>query len=330
MAAAHLAPGLAEGSAAPLRMFAASLPAILAATCAGLYLEASGKAGVSMAAMWLANLVNLALDLLFVPGRFGLPALGAVGAGVATFGARTILAVVLVAYIFRMPDARRLGLYDPVGDGHAAAVEQRRLGYGAGVSQLVEAGAFSGMNLVVGVIDALTVAGWTVVLNLTAVVFMTPLGLSAACAVLVGRAHDARDGAGVRRAALLGFGLAALYGLAVAVLVLPLRTAIAGAYASDPALLAAAVAVLPIAVLFFCPDAVQVVAAQALRARGDVLVPTLTHIASYALVMLPLGWLLGVRLHHGLPSAIWAVVIASWLSAGLLLGRFWMLERRAG
>ena len=45
----RLAPGLADGAAAPLRVFAASLPAILAAACAGLFLEASGRAGVSMA-----------------------------------------------------------------------------------------------------------------------------------------------------------------------------------------------------------------------------------------------------------------------------------------
>jgi MATE family multidrug resistance protein len=186
------------------------------------------------------------------------------------------------------------------------------------------------MNLVVGALDALPVAGWAVVLNLSAIVFMTPLGLSTACAVLVGHAHGARDPAGVRRAALLGFGVAALYGLLAAAIVAPLRVPIAGAYAADPALLAAAAAALPIAGLFFCPDAIQVVAAQALRARGDVLAPTLTHITSYALVLLPLGWLLGVRLRLGLDGVAWAVVIASWLSAGLLLGRFRMLERRAG
>ncbi len=103
---------------------------------------------------------------------------------------------------------------------------------------------------------------------------------------------------------------------------------IADAYSADPALLAEAAAGVGLAALFFCPDAVQVVAAQALRARGDVLVPSLTHIASYALVMLPLGWLLAVRLHQGLNGAIAAVIIASLMSAGLLLGRFWLLGRR--
>ena len=323
----RLAPGLADGATGPLRVFAASLPSVLIAFCAGMFLEATGKAGVSMALMWTANLVNLGFDLALVPGTFGLPALGAVGSAWATFGARTFLAAALLAYILRMKTARSLGLFDRISDGPEAAAEQRRLGYGAGVSQLVESAAFSGMNLVVGAVGALTVAGWAVVLNLTAIVFMTPLGLSVACAVLVARAYGARDEAGVRRAAILGSGVAAAYGLVAAGVVIPLRGVIAAAYTNDAELLAAASAGLGLAGLFLLPDAVQVVTAQALRARGDVLAPALTHIASYALVMLPLGWLLAVRLHQGLNGAILAVILASLMSAALLLGRFWMLDR---
>ena len=327
LGAFHLAPGLASGAAPVLRVLAASLPMMLIATCAGMFLEASGKAGLSMAAMWIANLVNLGLDLLLVPGTFGLPALGAVGSAWATFGARTFLAVTLTACIFRLKEARSLGVFDPVRPDRAAAAEQRRLGYGAGLSQLVEAAAFSGMNMVVGVIGALTVAGWAVVMNLSSIVFMTPLGMSSACAVLVARAYGARDPKGVRRAAILGFCTAAAYGLIAIMVVVPLRHAIAGVYTQDPALIAAATSGIGLAALFFCPDAVQVVAAQALRARADVLAPTVTHVASYALVMLPLGWLLAVKLGWGLNGAVLAVILASLLSAGLLIGRFWMLGR---
>jgi MATE family multidrug resistance protein len=330
MHAFRLAPGLADGATAPLRVFAASLPSVLIAFCAGMFLEATGKAGVSMALMWTANLVNLGIDLVLVPGAFGLPALGAVGSAWATFGARTFLAAALFAYILRMKTARSLGLFDRASDGPAAAAEQRRLGYGAGVSQLVESAAFSGMNLVVGAVSALAVAGWAVVLNFTAIVFMTPMGISVACAVLVARSYGARDEAGVRRAAVLGFGVAAAYGLVAASVAVFLRGAIAAAYTSDPALFAAASAAVGLAALFLCPDAIQVVAAQALRARGDVLAPTLTHILSYALVMLPLGWLLTIKLHQGLNGSVLAVILASLISAALLLGRFWMLDQAKG
>jgi MATE family multidrug resistance protein len=325
----HMAPGLAQGAAPAMRIFAASIPSILLATCAGLYLEATGRAGIGMGLTWAANGVNLALDLMLVPGVFGLPALGAAGAACGTLGARTFLAIALLVCIFRSPQARAQGLFDPPRDGRHAAREQRRLGYGAGVSQLVESAAFSGMNVIAGLIGALTVAGWSVVLNLGGIVFMAPLGLSTATAVLVGRAYGARDPAAVRRAAMLGFLTAAAYGAVAAVLAWLFRAPIAAAYSSDPALIALLAGGLALTGLFLCPDAIQVVAAQGLRARGDVLAPTLTHIASYALVMLPLGWLLAVKEGLGLVGCVLAVVVASWMSAGLLLGRFWLLGRKS-
>ena len=324
----HLAPGLAEGATPALRIFSLSLPGALIGVCALLYLEAIGRPSVGMAVMWAANIVNLAVDLVLVPGRFGFPALGAAGAAWATFFARGFLAVVLVAYAFRMKRARELGLHAPARDGLAAAIEQRRLGYGAGASQLVEAAAFSGMNVIAGWVSALTVAGWAVVVNLSAVVFMVPLGLSTATAVLVGHAYGARDAAGGHRAAVLGFIVAALYGAVIGLMTVLFRAPIAAAYSADPVLIAQAAAGLALAALFFSPDAVQVVAAQALRAKADVLAPTVTHVASYAAVMLPLGWLLAVHLGMGLSGIVLAVVIASLMSAGLLIGRFVLLARR--
>lgn len=323
----HLAPGLAEGAAAPLRVFSASLPVILVATCAGLYLESIGRAGISMALMWVANIVNLVLDLTLVPGRFGLAALGAVGSAWSTMGARSFLAVALLIFIFRMEEAPDHGLLTPSAPDPRAAREQRKQGYGAGTSQLVESAAFSGMNVVAGWVSALAVAGWAVVLNLGAMVFMTPLGLSTATAVLVGRAYGARDEEGVRRAAILGFATAAVYGGLVGLGVWLFHRQAAAAYASDPALLAVTAPAVALSGLFYLPDAIQVVAAQALRARADVLVPAVTHVMSYALVMLPLGWVLADGLGLGVAGVVYAVTAASWMSAGLLLARFWRLER---
>ena len=70
------------------------------------------------------------------------------------------------------------------------------------------------------------------------------------------------------------------------------------------------------------------VVAQALRARGDVLVPSCTHLASYVVVMLPLAYVLAIPLGWGITGIVTAAIIAAYISAGLLLGRFWMLARR--
>lgn len=319
---------LAEGATLALLVFSLSLPTYLVSVAATFWLEALSRPGPGMWAMWAANLVNLALCLVLVPGGFGIPAMGAVGAAWATFGSRLALVVVVLVYIARMKDARELGVFDKPSDGKAPAVEQRRIGYGAGASYFVEGAAFAGMNFIAGWIGALAVAGWAVVLNVAAIIFMVPLGLASATAVQVGRAHGARDPGGMVRAGLLGFGVAAAFGTVVALIVWPGAEMIVRAYTSDPALVALARGALVLACLFFAADAVQVVVAQALRARGDVLVPTITHVISYALVMLPLGYVFAIPMGMGLDGIVWGPIVASLLAAVLLFGRFWLLGKR--
>jgi MATE family multidrug resistance protein len=89
-----------------------------------------------------------------------------------------------------------------------------------------------------------------------------------------------------------------------------------------------AIPALVLSCLFFAPDALQVVTAQSLRARGDVWLPTFTHLASYILIMMPLAWWLAIPMKLGIVGMVWAVVVASFMSGGLLLGRFWVLSRR--
>ncbi|HTM22435.1 MAG TPA: MATE family efflux transporter, partial [Kofleriaceae bacterium] len=108
----------------------------------------------------------------------------------------------------------------------------------------------------------------------------------------------------------------------------PMAGLIARGYTTDGATLAMAIPALALSAMMYLPDALQVVAAQALRARGDVWVPTYTHLTSYIVLMAPLAWWLAIPLGLGIVGIAWAVVIASFVSGGLLLGRFWMLSRR--
>ena len=318
---------LAEGAGRVLRVLALSLTPYAMSVALSSYLEATNRPMPGLIAMWLANAVNLALNLWLVRGGFGVPALGAVGASIGTFGSRLALLVALAVYIARHPASKAHGVFDKPATDRPAAIEQRRIGYGAGASYFVEAAAFSGMNIVAGWLGPLPVAAWSVILNVSAVVFMLPLGLSAATAVLVGQAYGARDPAGVVRAAWTGFGVSTVMGLVVTVLIGVFPGVVARAYATDAALIAMTIPALAFTVLFFVPDGLQTVAAQALRARGDIVVPTVTHIVSYAAVMLPLGWWLAHRAHMGLFGIVWSVLLSSILASGLLIGRFVWLSR---
>ena len=319
---------LADGASRALLVFCLSLPVYALSVTASFWLEGLSRPGPGAWAMWIANGVNLGFDLLLVPGTFGLPALGAVGGACATTGARTFLAIFMLVYIARMPEARALGVFDKPPRDRAAEAEQRRIGFGAGASNFFEVAAFASMNVIAGWIGGLAVAAWAIVLNAASIVFMVPLGLATGAAVRVGRAYGAREPRGVVRAGLVAFAVTGVFGLVISLVVWPNAALISRAYTENPMTLAIGVPALVVSCLMYFPDSLQVVVAQALRARGDVWMPTVTHLTSYIAVMMPLAWWLAIPRHMGLIGIAWAVVIASVVSAGLLLARFWVLSRR--
>ena len=328
LAVLGLDPVLVHGAGRVARIFALSLPLYLVATAASSWLEGLSRPLPGMIVMWLANALNLGVNLLLVPGAFGLTPMGAAGAAWATLCARGLLALLLLVYIALMPDARALGVFArPVRDRYAE-VQQRRIGYGAGAAFFAEVPGFAGLNIVAGWLGGLAVAGWTVVVNVTSLIFMVPLGLGAATAVLVGRAYGARDAAALRRVAGLGLAVSAVAALAISLAIWPGARLVASAYAADPRLIALAAPALVLAAVAFIPDALQVVAGMALRARGDVWAPTAVQVASYVLVMIPLGWALAHPFHLGLTGIVLAMIFSSYLSSSLLLARTWVLTRR--
>lgn len=312
---------LAQGAGRVLQVLALSTPMALVGMALSYYLEAIGKPARAAAVAWTANGVNLLIDLWLVPLH------GAQGAAWATFGARVMMVAALIALVLTARDARGMGVFDkPVRDRPDEA-RQRRIGYAAGAALFAEAGAFSGMNIVAGWVGGLTVAGWAVVLNVSALVFMVPLGVAAAASVLVARAHGADDREGVRRAGCLVFALAASLTGLLSLIVALFAAPIAAAYTTDAALAALCASAMALAAWFFVADGFQVVAAQMLRAAGDAWTATWFQLFSYSAVMLPLGWALAMPFHLGLHGIVWAALIASLVSAGLLVSRFAWINR---
>jgi len=318
--------GLGEGASPVLMIFALSMPAYLISVAAQFFLEGLHRPKAGMVAMWVANAVNLGLNLLLVPDILNVGLDGAVASAWATFGARMALAVFLVIFILRLPEARGWGLFNKPKRDKVVEREQMKVGFGAGSSNFIEVGAFAAMTLFAGQLGAAETASWAVVINVSAIVFMVPMGLSSATAVLVGRSFGAGDKAGVMRSGLAGVGVVTVLAFIIAIGLWLTAPLVVSAYTTDPAILAIAAPALVLATLFFVADAQQVVAAQANRAAGDVVWPTLMHLLSYGVIMIPLGWWLAHRI--GVDGLVWSVIVASLISGALLTGRFVRIARR--
>lgn len=311
---------LAAPSAPVMQILALSIPLHLLYIAGTYFLEAIKKPGISTAVMWAANLVNLALNLLWVPEH------GAIGSAWATVGARVFLSGALLAWIFFLRDGavygvRKLGAPGP---SYRALLA---VGVAAAVSQAVEAGAFSAMTVIAGRLGAEVVAAYQILLNLMAFVFMIALGLTAATAVLVSEAVGRNAPHDATRAGWTGIGLNAIAMTIAAIAVFLFREPIGHAYTADAALAGAIAAQIWVVALVLHPDGAQVVTASALRARGDNWFPTWSHIFAYAVVMPVLGFWLAERQGMGVAGLLFAIFWASVVSAAVLLARWWALSR---
>jgi MATE family multidrug resistance protein len=315
-----IAPELAAPASHVANVLVLSIPLHFFYVTTAFFLESIQRPLASTIVMWAANAANLVLNLVLVPQ------LGAVGSAWATVGARLCMALGLLAWVWFLRDAERFAVRRPAAGPSFKAL--LGVGAAAALSHAAESGAFSGMTLLAGRLGADAVAGYQILLNLLSIVFMVSLGVASATAVLTsqatgrGAAHDAS------RASFAGVALNTLFMLAVGLLVFAFSRVIGRAYTANLSLAAFVSSVLWLAAIVMPPDGAQVVAASALRARGDNWFPTASHLVAYAVVMPALAFWLAETQKLGVTGLMLAIFWASVLSCAVLCWRLYRLSAK--
>ncbi|MBR0689712.1 MATE family efflux transporter [Bradyrhizobium manausense] len=276
---------------------------------------------------------NFALVYCLIHGLFGLPELGLFGAGLATtlVNLGTFIAALAIA-AWRKPFAD----YHPLA--HLWRIDwplMRQLiviGAPISLSLLLEYGLFSSAALLMGLISTTALAAHQIALQVTAVLFMVPLGIGMAATVRVGHAFGRDDPAGVRRAGLVAavLGIAFVSALTVAIILGRYglgRLFFGGSEASAPTVELTATLLL-VGATFFIADALQTIMGGALRGINDTQMTLVFAAIGYWCIGFPIAWVLAF--HAGLGAVgVWiGLSIGSFVYAGLLILRFRMLTRR--
>lgn len=319
---------LAAGGGEVLLVIGIGLPFAFIYIATAFFLEAIKRPRAGMIAMIAANVINIGLNWVLVWGHFGLPAMGAVGSAWATTIIRLFLAVVLVAFVWWLPDRDRYGIRVRAAGGWSAWSLQRRIGYASGASIGVEGAAFTALSLIAGTLGTVAVGAFSIVLNMLAMAFMVAIGIGAATGVRVAIADGRHDYPDLALAGWTGLAVNTAAMLALGVVFLAVPGILVAAYSSDPAVIAAAVPLVMISSAVLVFDGGQGVVANALRGRGDTWIPTGLHVISYFVVMVPVSWLLAYPLGRGVIGLYEGILIGSIVSALVLSGRFHGLARR--
>ncbi|NQU57831.1 MAG: MATE family efflux transporter [Rhodospirillales bacterium] len=321
------APALAENGGRIMFILGLSLPAYLVTITSSLFLEGIKRPKPAMLAMIVANIVNVGLNWVFVYGHLGFPAMGAEGSAITTAVVRWLLAIVIVAYIWMMPDQHKFAVRLAPTGGWRAWAEQRRIGYSSAASIGGESVAFACIGLFAGWLGEVPLAAYSITHNLISMAFMVSLGVASATVVRVGIARGRGDRADLQLAGWTGLGVNLVFMAVIGCVFGLFPGLLAGVYSNDAAVIATAAPLIAFCGIIIIADGGQAVMVNAVRGAGGIWAPALIQNFAFMVVLVPLGWWLGIANGRGAIGLYEAVFTATILSLLMLSMRFLKVSR---
>ena len=287
-----------------------SVPCFLIFIALRQYLQGRELMRPGMWVMAFANVLNALFNWVLIFGGLGVPAMGLYGAGIATSLTRLAMLLILLAWVigFRLhegawvPWSRRAIAPD-------ALLKVWRTGWPVAIQMGLEMWSFSVGTLIVGTINATSVAAHTIVMNMAALTFMMPLGISMGVVTRVGNLIGAGQQASAQRAAWVGIWMGAMVMTVAGACFVMFRELLPSLYTDDLELIAVCAVILPIAGAFQIFDGIQAVGCGVLRGMGRTHPAAAFNLLGYWVLGIPIGTWLALSQGYGVAGIWWGFVI---------------------
>lgn len=300
-------------------------------TCAFI---AMGWSGTIAVLSWFAVGINIVLDYVLIFGKFGAPAMGIAGAGLASVITYVACFALFFAILFfRLPRDGAMIFHRIWKPNRTMLARLARLGWPKTLELLMESGLYSVTALLAGWFGTQAIAAHTIAYQIN-IVFgvVVSAALAKAVTTRIGIAKGQKDHAAMWR--IVNSGLLLFFSL-----VLPL-VVVLGAFPSwavtlfvgtgpeAEALLPIATPLIVLIAFFVLVDGLHDIAGHALNGLSDMKVPALIAGISYWGIGLSGAVILGFAMELGVLGLWVGVTIGMAIAAVVCLGRFrWMVYR---
>jgi len=256
--------------------------------------EGCGDIRFSMGSSLIVLALNAVLDYIFVFGKFGMPALGAVGCALTTLSIYFLWALMGVAYIEYRAEFKALKIFRSwprldFARWRAIFV----LGLPISLSLLAEEGFFSVTALLIAPIGTEPLGAHQITLQIVALVLMLSLGLGQATSIRLSNSIGAGKAPLALKQAQIGRVLCISYALVFCLLIAWQPSAVIRLFTQENSIAQISLSMLVFAPIFLLIDSAQVSVAQILRGFEDTKVPMLFQVFGYWCLGFPLGYSLG-------------------------------------
>jgi multidrug resistance protein, MATE family len=288
-------------------------------------------------ALWITLVaipINALLAYALIHGHYGLPRLDLLGAGLATTLVNLGMCAAAVWVCYAMRPFKK---YRVLGRFWRMDWELMRqlivIGVPISGTMMLEWGLFSSAAILVGWLGTTALAAHQIALQIAAILFMVPFGISMAATVRVGHAVGRGDPVGTRRAGFSALALGVACMVTLTLVVVGLRKVIPFFFLGDVAtdkgeVSRLAAALLLVGASWFIVDGIQGIAAGALRGLNDTRVPLLYAALSFWIIGFTSAYVLAFSTGLGVFGVWIGFSLSLWLFALLLTVRFNNLTAR--
>ena len=280
--------------------------------------EGIGNTKISMWITLSGNIVNIYFNYVLIYGKFGFPALGVVGAGIATVIARTFMAATFLFIVVKHPVYNIYLKYFSWKNFKKSFI-YRLVKTGVPISGqlVVEVLAFSLSAIMIGWLNEVSLAAHQIVLQMVSATFMIAIGVASATTIRISHQFGAKHYKAVKFASIAAMHIVIAFMLFTALVFILFRYQIPALFSTDERVISIAAQLLIVAALFQFFDGLQVVGLAVLRGLADVTFAMWAAIISYLGLCLPMGYLFGFVCGFG-AVGVWIGLALGLACAGII------------
>jgi len=289
------------------------------------FTEGLGFTKQAMSITIWGNLFNIVLGVILVAGF----KMGVTGVGISTLADRCIMSVVMGFYVFKSQNFKKyLRTFALKNIDRLRGLKLLKIGAPVAMQYTFEISAFSAALVIIGTIGYREQAAHQITINFAAMTYMMASGISAAAAIKSGNYFGMNEHQKLRHSAISSYHIVLVFMGFTALIFAIFSHILPWIFTSDKQVIAIASQLFIIASVFQLFDGTQVVGLGILRGMGDVNIPTVITFLAYWVIGLPVGYILGLTLHHGVKGVWYGLVLGLMASSILLFLRFQYVSKK--
>ncbi|WP_424475058.1 MATE family efflux transporter [Oceanobacillus kimchii] len=294
------------------------------------FMDGLGQTRSSMIIILISLPINVILNYILIFGKFGIPAFGGVGAGIATSLTYWIISGISIFMIHRVYPFRSYKIFQKILPPTLSYWwDQLKIGLPIGLAIFFETSIFSAVTLLMSEYNTNTIAAHQAAMNFAGLLYMLPLSVGMALTIAVGFEVGAKRLQDAKSYTYMGIVGGLLIAIFAGIILYTFDDIVAKLYNSDPQVIELTKQFIIFAIFYQLADAIGAPIQGALRGYKDVNMTLVIALISYWIIGLPIGYVLANYTALE-PFGYWVGIIVG-LSAGAiaLLARLLFIQKRS-